>query len=635
MSFAAALNAPAEPFNGQYWVRGARASPSALHSVVIGVQLKDGAADSCDSALLAISTPGSPRFHKFLSFKEAGEMFRNHAAEAKTVAWLRRHGVQPREMRKSPNGEFVRVTTTVAKLERLLGATYFQYAAKEDSKHVIVRDLSYAVPAALKSFVDFVSDTYVLPVPPSVASKAFHFAPLDLKKRQSGNVSPALLNSFYKITSNSVVDARSTQSLFESLGQSYAPSDLVSFQQSYNLPQTPIAKVVGANTPSQCTAANPNPCFEASLDVQFILAIAQNATTWFWSVNSNGDIFLQWIEALASTPNPPLIHSMSYASIAPEDPKYDVERFNTEMCKLGLKGLTLFVASGDDGVANFVARNSPSQCGFTPCEQCSFFLLFFSLLTHSLSLSLSLSLFSLSLSLSQPSRPPRPTRPLLAPLRAPRRALPRLRAPRRPTASSRRAEASPPTSSGPTGRTRPCTPTSTAPTTCPRAPPFPRRAVRTPMLLPWDTTTVSLFSFVCFILFSQLPLPAITVGGSVFVGSGTSASTPVVAGQFTLINGLRLRQGKGPVGWLNPILYQLGANRSAIFNDISSGENNCCAGYPGQQTCCSLGFTAARSVLVLAFISRLTFASHSGWDPLTGWGTMNFNLLSEYFVSLP
>lgn len=120
------------------------------------------------------------------------------------------------------------------------------------------------------------------------------------------------------------------------------------------------------------------------MDVQFILAMAQNATTWYWSVSSNGDIFLQWIEALASTQNPPLVHSMSYASLAPEDPKYDVERFNTEMCKLGLKGsvlffcfcgsfkeklfagLTLFVASGDDGVANFGARNSPSQCGFTP-----------------------------------------------------------------------------------------------------------------------------------------------------------------------------------------------------------------------------------------------------------------------------
>ncbi len=42
-------------------------------------------------------------------------------------------------------------------------------------------------------------------------------------------------------------------------------------------------------------------------------------------------------------------------------------------------------------------------------------------------------------------------------------------------------------------------------------------------------------------LFSHVSQPffffaAITVGGQVYVGSGTSASTPVVAGMFTLIN---------------------------------------------------------------------------------------------------
>lgn len=62
-------------------------------------------------------------------------------------------------MRKSPNGEFIRVTTTVAKLERLLGAQYTVFTAAEDPSHVIFRDLDFAVPASMKSFLDFVSDT--------------------------------------------------------------------------------------------------------------------------------------------------------------------------------------------------------------------------------------------------------------------------------------------------------------------------------------------------------------------------------------------------------------------------------------------------------------------------------------------
>jgi tripeptidyl-peptidase-1 len=43
-----------------------------------------------------------------------------------------------------------------------------------------------------------------------------------------------------------------------------------------------------------------------------------------------------------------------------------MERFNTEICQLGLRGLTVVVASGDDGVANFEARNNASACGFHP-----------------------------------------------------------------------------------------------------------------------------------------------------------------------------------------------------------------------------------------------------------------------------
>lgn len=65
---------------------------------------------------------------------------------------------------------------------------------------------------------------------------------------------------------------------------------------------------------------------------------------------------------MADDNNPPLVHSISYGSIAREDDKHDMIRFNTEVCKLGLRGLTVVVASGDDGVANFIARNDPSQC---------------------------------------------------------------------------------------------------------------------------------------------------------------------------------------------------------------------------------------------------------------------------------
>jgi subtilase family serine protease len=48
-----------------------------------------------------------------------------------------------------------------------------------------------------------------------------------------------------------------------------------------------------------------------------------------------------------------------------EDPSI-MTRFNSEVCKMGLRGITVFVASGDDGVAGYIARSDASQCGINP-----------------------------------------------------------------------------------------------------------------------------------------------------------------------------------------------------------------------------------------------------------------------------
>ena len=45
------------------------------------------------------------------------------------------------------------------------------------------------------------------------------------------------------------------------------------------------------------------------------------------------------------------------------------------------------------------------------------------------------------------------------------------------------------------------------------------------------------------------------VGGREKYLSGTSASTPALAGFFSNINAARIAAGKGSLGWVNPVLY--------------------------------------------------------------------------------
>merc|ERR1711957_876776 len=81
---------------------------------------------------------------------------------------------------------------------------------------------------------------------------------------------------------------------------------------------------------------------------------------------------------------------------------------------------------------------------------------------------------------------------------------------------------------------------------------------------------------------------------------------------FLVANGVQFKRGT-PLGFINPTLYKAG---SSSFNDITSGNNKCCAGSPGSQVCCTQGFTAT-----------------AGWDPLTGLGSVDYPKFEALFTS--
>ncbi|KAH9017707.1 subtilisin-like protein [Lactarius pseudohatsudake] len=90
------------------------------------------------------------------------------------------------------------------------------------------------------------------------------------------------------------------------------------------------------------------------------------------------------------------------------------------------------------------------------------------------------------------------------------------------------------------------------------------------------------------------------LGGKFYFASGTSGSAPTVAGIISLLNDYLISKGSTPLGFLNPWLY--GAGLPGL-NDITSGSN------PG---CNTDGFPAV-----------------TGWDPVTGLGTLDFAKLEE------
>ena len=99
-------------------------------------------------------------------------------------------------------------------------------------------------------------------------------------------------------------------------------------------------------------------------------------------------------------------------------------------------------------------------------------------------------------------------------------------------------------------------------------------------------------------------------GGAWSGMAGTSASAPVAAGLFSNINAARMAKGKGSLGWVNPTLY---AKAHLFSNDVVKGDNKC----PGGDICCPHGFFALK-----------------GWDPATGFGSINYGKMQSVFLGL-
>lgn len=88
---------------------------------------------------------------------------------------------------------------------------------------------------------------------------------------------------------------------------------------------------------------------------------------------------------------------------------------------------------------------------------------------------------------------------------------------------------------------------------------------------------------------------------------GTSASAPVIASMIARINDVRLHAGKGPVGFINPVLYH---HADDFARDITTGYSSGC------------GVLKA-------------YPAIPGWDAVTGVGTVDFGKLLELYLRLP
>jgi tripeptidyl-peptidase-1 len=366
------------------------------------------------------------------------------------------------------------------------------------------------------------------------------------------------------------------QSVSEFLGEYYSPTDLSQFFALAGLTDEKVDYVYGPNDVN-------NPGGEASLDIQYLMGVSRNVTTWFLSygdLHEGQEPFLEWLTQLTNTGIVPFVHSTSYADEEPTLTINYMNRVNIELIKNGARGLSFLFSAGDDGVGGYSLRTNPNACSiFRPEFPSSSpyvtavggtqYMTNIYPICHKVQ-------FGESFHCNEVGE----------------------------VASSSLTGSRITTGGGFSinfGR-----------------PAYQQEAVNTFLTSQAANLPSSQYYNASNRAYPDISAIAhnylVIIAGQIVPIDGTSASTPVVAALLTLLNDYQLSQGRSPLGFVNPLLYSVAKSNPEAYFDVVVGENRCSA-IPTM--CCPETFTAA-----------------PGWDPVTGLGTPNFAIFKQVLDQL-
>ena len=101
-----------------------------------------------------------------------------------------------------------------------------------------------------------------------------------------------------------------SQSVFETASEVFSTSDLASFQATFGLPQQQPDAING-NAVANCAGMA---CQEGNLDVQYMMGIAQGATTIYWYEGQNSDPFLAFLVDIMTNQAVSKVNSISWSA---------------------------------------------------------------------------------------------------------------------------------------------------------------------------------------------------------------------------------------------------------------------------------------------------------------------------------
>ncbi|RDW60726.1 hypothetical protein BP6252_12109 [Coleophoma cylindrospora] len=630
------------------WVKGARIESDAIIPMRIGLTQTN--LDKGYDYLMEVSHPESPKYGKYWSPEDVHDMFAPPEAHVEAVKnWIISFGIHSSRVVHSDNKGWIAFDATVEEAERLLLAEFYEHEHKHSSKVRVGTD-KYHVPEHLQPHIDYI--TPGIKLTPVVKRRISVERRSSWSKKQpdrlvaddssyvalhknynasvpaslagcSFNMTPTCYRALYDIPFGKKATKGNSLGLYEQ-GDYFSKSDIDLFFATWEpyVPQGtyPVPALIdGANY--SVPADSPDNGGEADVDIEIATSLIYPQTVTLYQVDdyiyaaeelATTNIFNTFLDALdgsycnytaygetgddpsidAVYPDPQAggyngtrqcgvykptnVISASYGQAEADLPVNYTKRQCNEFMKLGLQGHSILIATGDYGVASFPDDGTangclgPEQTIFNPQypNGCPYVTAVGgTMLYHGQTVNEPESVMNVDLG---------------------------------GTATNF-------SSAGGFSNYFP-------------QPQYQKSAVekyfhRANLTYPYYSefevnvsTTTGLYNRI------GRGYPDVSANGAYFPifldgvqyhEFGTSLAAPLFASVLTLLNEERFAIGKGPIGFVNAVLY---AN-PWVLNDITNGTNLGCG---------SEGFPAT-----------------TGWDAATGLGTPNYPKMKSLFLSLP
>lgn len=353
-------------------------------TIQLQIGLKQGRFDELDRHLQEVSDPDHKRYGQHLTGEEVDKLVAPSQETHNLVHdWLQEYGIDAVNLGYSSAKDWIVVHLPIEMVEHLLATEYHNYKHTDGS--MVARATSWSLPRHLHDHIDAIQPTTsffrgsaleATWVDKAVEIPASYSAPKNSSIAAVCNVTsvtPECFQTLYS-TKGYITQAEDKNSIgfTNYLGEIPIRPDAKLFLQKYR-PEAisqadAFSQISIDNGPVQDGPLTLNQSLEgtsreANLDVQAIAGISWRTPITSWSTGgqppfvpdistpeNTNEPYLVWVNYLLKQKHIPKIISTSYGEPEQTIPRSYAERVCKQFAQVGARGTTLFFSSGDRGI---------------------------------------------------------------------------------------------------------------------------------------------------------------------------------------------------------------------------------------------------------------------------------------------